>query len=129
MSSRISIVAALLAFIIGLMAIIADGRVLLLSQDPGYYVIDWLVKYNFIAGMVSALITAPFLRLNHRFARLMALATLISHAVVMLLLLLTYREVVAPDSLAAMTIRIMVWIIIALLLFAGARRNNTPSQI
>lgn len=46
-------IAALLALVIGLMAIFAGGRVLL-GILPDYYVIDWLPVYNFIMGAVSA---------------------------------------------------------------------------
>ena len=38
--------ASILAFAIGAMAIFAGGKVLL-GQDPGYYVIDWVPIYNF----------------------------------------------------------------------------------
>ena len=46
-------IAATLALVIGVMAIIAGGQVLFLGCDPGYYVIDWLVVYNFTVGVLS----------------------------------------------------------------------------
>lgn len=42
--------AAILALIIGGMAIFAGGKVLL-GNDPGYSVIDWLPIYNFGIGL------------------------------------------------------------------------------
>jgi len=50
-------IAAILALIIGAMAIFAGGQVLL-GKDPGYYVIDWLPVYNFILGVLSASVVA-----------------------------------------------------------------------
>jgi hypothetical protein len=127
MPSKLSKIAAGLSFIIGAMAVIAGGRVLL-GHDPGYYVIDWLLVYNFIAGLVSATLTATLLLLNHHLGRPLALATLGLHSIVLLLLMVAYREVVAPDSMVAMTVRITVWIIISTLLMAHALRQKMPAR-
>ena len=115
-------VAAVLALVIGSMAIIAGGQVLFLGRDPGYYVIDWLVVYNFSVGVLSVG-AAAWIWLRSRRARGVAVIVLVAHATVMLTLLAAYRAVVAPDSLVAMTIRLSVWAIIAWLLF-GLRRVN-----
>jgi hypothetical protein len=127
MLSKFSKIAASLSFIIGAMAVIAGGRVLL-GHVPGYYVIDWLLVYNFIAGLVSATLTAPLLWLNHRLASPLAVVTLSLHSIVLLLLLVGYREVVASDSLVAMTLRVTVWIMICTLLMAHARRQIMPAR-
>ena len=108
-------IAAALALIIGAMAVFAGGRVLL-GTDPGYYVIDWLPVYNFAVGLVTLAVTAALIWRNGRYARPAAIATFAAHALVMLSLLVAYRDVVAPDSLVAMTIRIVVWLIILVLL-------------
>lgn len=110
-------IAAVLAFIIGGMAIFAGGQVLL-GKVPDYYVIDWLPVYNFAVGALSSAVTATLIWTSHRLAWPAALATFGAHAVVMLVLLTAYRPVVAPDSLIAMTIRLTVWsVILALLLY------------
>ena len=49
MNSKLSKVAAILAWIIGVMSVIAGGKVLL-GAPPDYYVVDWLPIYNFIVG-------------------------------------------------------------------------------
>jgi hypothetical protein len=109
--------AAVLAFIIGAMAVFAGGRVVLLGILPDYYVIDWLPVYNFIMGLVTVGITAVLIWRNGRYARPAAVATFATHALVMLILLAAYRDVVALDSLAAMTVRLVAWaVILALLL-------------
>ncbi len=123
MHARLSKLAALLAFGIGAMAITAGGKVLL-GQPPGYYVIDWLPVYNFSVGVISAGVTAVLIWRNHRFALPAALATLAGHSVVMAVLLTAYRSVVAADSLVAMTLRIGVWAVVAVLLLVQARGDK-----
>jgi hypothetical protein len=127
MRSKLSRIGAVLAFMIGIMAVVAGGRVLL-GQEAGYYVIAWLPVYNFIAGLVSATLTPALLWRNHRLALPLSLATLALHTSVMLVLLGAYRGVVAPDSLVAMTLRITVWVIISALLFiqAGSKGKAVP---
>lgn len=120
---RITIAAAL-ALIIGGLAIVAGGQVLFLGRDPGYYVIDWLVLYNFAVGVLSVG-AAAWIWLRGWRARAVAAIVLGAHATVMLTLLGAYRPVVAPDSLVAMTIRLSVWVIIAGLLFS--LRHDTLS--
>lgn len=103
--------ASVLALAIGAMAIFAGGKVLL-GVDPGYYVIDWVPVYNFSMGIISVFLTAALLWKNHRFALAAAGATLSVHSIVMILLQTVYRSLVAAESIQAMTIRIVVWVII-----------------
>lgn len=117
-------IASILAVILGAMAVVAGGRVLL-GNDPGYYVIDWLPLYNYTMGCLTVLITAILIYSNHRLAMPAALSTFSLHALVMLILQTAYRGVVAPDSLQAMTIRLVVWAIILGLMFAQARKDKT----
>lgn len=119
-------IAAVLAFIIGAMAIFAGGKVLL-GILPDYYVISWLPSYNFALGVLSAFLASVVIWKNHPFALPFAMAIFSSHAVVMLILQTAYRHVVAPDSLVAMTARLATWLaILALLTYnrlAQARRH------
>lgn len=57
MKSIFNKIAAVLAFIIGAMAVFAGVQVLL-GNDPGYYVINWLPIYNYTAGILTVFITA-----------------------------------------------------------------------
>ncbi|HSN74581.1 MAG TPA: hypothetical protein VL334_05735 [Anaerolineae bacterium] len=120
MKRPLSKVAAVLAFIIGAMAIFAGGQVLL-GQDPGYYVIDWLPIYNFVMGALTVLVVAPLIWRGSKWALPAALATLAAHSLVMVVLRTAYSDVVAPDSLRAMTIRIVAWVLILALMFVQAR--------
>jgi uncharacterized membrane protein YdcZ (DUF606 family) len=122
-------IAAVLAFAIGAMAIFAGIRVLL-GSDPGYYVINWLPVYNYTAGILTVFITAVLIWTNHRLALIAAILTISAHAVVMAILLTVYRNVVAPDSTQAMTIRLVVWMVILGLMVAAWRtRKRQPSNL
>jgi cell shape-determining protein MreD len=124
MARKLYRIAAVLSLVIGLMAVIAGGQVLM-GKVMDYYVIDWLPVYNFSLGLFSALVMSVLLWRQSAKALSLALGTLGVHAGVMIVLLTAYRSVVAPDSLAAMTIRITVWVII-LALLAYARRQGRP---
>ncbi len=127
MKRPLSKVAAVLAFIIGAMALFAGGQVLL-GRDPGYYVIDWLPIYNFVMGALTVLVVAPLIWRGSRWALLAALATFAAHSLVMVVLRSAYSDVVAPDSLRAMTVRMVAWLLILALLLVQARRSRpTPA--
>ncbi len=115
--------AAVLAFVIGLMAVVAGGQVLL-GKAPDYYVIDWLPIYNFVAGLLTVFVTAVLIWRESPYALPAAFATFGAHAVVMLVLLTAYRDVVAADSIRAMTIRLLVWLVILALMFVHARKHK-----
>ena len=121
MKSKNTKIAALLAFIIGAMAIFAGGQVLL-GKIQDYYVIDWLPIYNFAIGVISVFFTPVVLWKNCKHALPIAIITFGLHAAVMVILQTAYREVVAPDSIVAMTVRLTVWSIILVLLFVDKRK-------
>lgn len=120
-------IAAILALIIGAMAIFAGGRVLL-GMLPDYYVIDWLPVYNFTVGVVTVFVTAVFLWKGHRLAGHAAVVTFLGHALVMTILLVFYQAVVAPDSITAMSVRLMVWATILSLLFVPSMLPRRRAQ-
>ena len=123
MKNNLQKIAAVLAFIIGAMATFAGAQALL-GIDPGYYVINWLLLYNYTAGILTVFITAFLIWTHSRFAMPAALGTFGLHALVMLILQTAYRDVVAPDSIRAMTIRLIVWGIILGLMFLQQRKNQ-----
>ena len=127
MNSTYRKIAAVLAFIIGAMAIFAGGQVLL-GKIMDYYVIDWLPIYNLIAGLVSAFITAILIWKNSKYALPVAIGTFAVHGTVMLVLQTAYRDLVAPDSIKAMTVRLVVWLIILTLMIVQARKNKKASN-
>ncbi|MCB9010171.1 MAG: hypothetical protein H6656_22835 [Ardenticatenaceae bacterium] len=121
---KLSKAAAIIAWIIGGMAVFAGGRVLL-GTLPNYYVIDWLPIYNFIVGLVTVLVTAVLIWRNSRYALPVAVTTFTAHGLVLLVLLTAFRNVVARDSLVAMTVRSVTWTIILALMFGTANRAKS----
>jgi hypothetical protein len=122
MNVTLNKVASLLAFVIGAMAIFAGGQVLI-GKDPGYYVIDWLPLYNYTIGILTVCITALLIWRNNKLALPAAIATFGIHAVIMLILQTAYHEVVAMDSVVAMTLRLATWFVILTLMFLQLRKN------
>jgi hypothetical protein len=116
-------IAAVLAFVIGIMAIFAGGQVLL-GILPDYYVIDWLPIYNFVIGIASAFFTAIVIWKNNRLALPASITTFGLHTIVMLVVQTVYHDVVAPDSIRAMTVRLIIWTIILILMIVQQRKNK-----
>lgn len=121
MNSKLSKAAAILAWIIGAMAIVAGGLVQL-GTRPDYYVIEWLPIYNFIVGVVTVLVTAVLIWRNSRYALPAAIMTLAANVLGLLVLLTAFQDVVARASLAAMMVRIVVWLIILALMVAARKK-------
>lgn len=127
MNTTLNKIAAILAFVIGAMAVFAGAKVLL-GNDPGYYVINWLPVYNYTVGILTVFVTAALIWVRHRLAVPVAIATFGVHMLVMLVLQIAYRDVVAIDSVLAMTIRLIAWAIILTLMFFQTRKNRTVTQ-
>ena len=115
-------IAAAIAFIIGAMAIFAGGQVIL-GKVMDYYVIDWLPTYNIIAGIISSLLIAFLIWKDSKYAMPLAIGALVSHGAVMLILQVAYSDVVASDSIKAMTVRIVVWVIVLSLMLVQKRKD------
>ena len=123
MNTTLNKIASVLAFIIGGMAIFAGGKVLL-GNDPGYYVINWLPLYNYTIGILTVFLTAILIWRNSGIAMPAAVSTFSVHALVMLILLTAYRGIVSAHSLEDMTVRIVAWLIILTLMFFQSRKNK-----
>lgn len=127
MNTTFNKIASILAFVIGGMAIFAGGKVLL-GNDPGYYVINWLPLYNYTIGILTIFITAILIWNNNRFAMPAAVGTFGLHAIVMLILQTAYSGIVAPDSIRAMLVRLVAWLIILALMFFQGRKSKTATK-
>lgn len=115
MNTILSKTASILALVIGAMGIYAGGQVLL-GSTPGYNVIPWLPVYNFSVGVITFFFITILIWKNNRFAITAAVSTLAVHSIVLVILQTGYSSFVAPDSLRAMIIRIVVWMVILALL-------------
>lgn len=128
MKSIFTKIAAFLALIVGGMAVFAGIQVLL-GNDPGYYVINWVPVYNYTAGILTVSITAILIWRRSTLAWFAAIATFGVHTLVMIILQTTYRDVVAVDSTRAMTIRMVAWAIIIGLMYAQVRKDKTARRL
>jgi hypothetical protein len=120
MNTTLNKIASILAFLIGTMAIFAGAKPLL-GNNPGYYVINWLPLYNYTIGVLTVFVTAILIWANSKIAMPAAIATFSVNVAVILILQTAYRGIVAPDSIQAMTIRVIVWAVILGLMFFQAR--------
>ncbi len=121
---KLNKIAAILAFIIGAMAIFAGGQVIFLGKQMNYYVINWLPYYNFTMGLITFFLTALLIWKHSRYAMPAALLTFFAHGTIMVILLTAYRDVVAPDSIRAMSIRLVTWVIILALMYLQSRKKQ-----
>ena len=108
------VLAAAIAGLFGVATLFAGGRVLL-GSDPGYVVFQPLLIYNTIMGVayLAAGITIWRSLILGKYA---AGAIFSLNTLVLLGIILVYRSggAVAMDSLGAMTLRTVVWLVLFL---------------
>ena len=121
MNMSLNQVASVLAFLVGIMSIVAGGKAMQ-GWNPGYSVLTWLPVHNFVMGIL-ALIPAVLIWINHRYAMITSIATFGIHAIVLLILFIAFRNTVAYQSLAAMIFRLVVWIAILALMYFQTRKG------
>jgi len=109
-------IVAAVAVLFGVATLFAGGRVLL-GSDPGYEVFRPLLVYNTAMG-VAYLATGVTVWHSVKAGRNAAGAIFLLNLLVLVGILVLYRggEAVAVDSLRAMTLRTVVWLV----LFLGA---------
>lgn len=103
---------ALIAMLFGVLTLFAGGRVLS-GSDPGYVVFRPLLLYNFLMGF--AYIGVGVLAWRQLAAgRLGAGIIFVLNAVVLAAIVYLYQtgSAVAVDSLRAMTLRTVVWLVL-----------------
>jgi uncharacterized membrane-anchored protein len=108
--------AAILAFILGLLSIKEGGSVLLGLTTKAYTILPWLVWYNVVLGFVSV-VAGIGLWMKRAWGMTFA-ATIVSlHGLVLMILIIlfAFREAVAVTSIMAMTFRTLVWVGIIML--------------
>jgi hypothetical protein len=123
MNRSLDKIAALLALVIGAMGVLAGGQVLL-GWLPGWNVLSWLPIFNFVVGIVTILLVAPLIWRGSRYALTAALVTFGANAAILVILLTIFRSAVATESLGAMSIRLVVWLVILGFMVLQLRRNQ-----
>ncbi|MBE2239670.1 MAG: hypothetical protein IAE81_17930 [Caldilineaceae bacterium] len=129
MNKLLDRIAAALALLVGVLGVFAGGQVLL-GRPPGWNVVGWLPVFNFAVGVLAMLIVAPLIWRGSRYALPVVLLTFGANGGAVLVLLLAFRDVVARESLVAMTMRLTIWAVILLLMFLQLRRDRPgPAKI
>ncbi len=109
--------AAIPAFLLGLLSIVEGGSVLLGLSTKAYIILPWLVWYNVILGFVSV-IAGTGLWMMRAWGLTFAAAIVSLHGLVLMILIIlfSFGEAVALHSIMAMLIRTLVWVGILMLL-------------
>ena len=115
---------ALVAVLFGLATIIAGTRVLL-GSDPGYIVFRPLLIYNTAMGIVYVSVGVIAWR-NLKLGMYLAAAIFVLNLVVLASIYFLYIEgsSIAVDSLRAMSLRTVVWLVLFSGLWWLCRRNK-----
>ncbi|MEO8519869.1 MAG: hypothetical protein ABI603_00820 [Acidobacteriota bacterium] len=110
----VQILAAAVAGLFGVATLFAGGRVLL-GSDPGYVVFRPLLLYNTTMGVAYLAGGVTIWRSVSR-GRYAAGAIFLLNVLVLLGIILIYRSggAIAVDSLRAMTLRTVVWLVLFL---------------
>lgn len=106
-------IASVLALLIGGMTIIAGSKVLLGIDTKNYVVLNWLVLYNVVVGIISIMVSYLIWK-NTAVAKITIKLILAAHTIIAVYLFF-FSETVANESIGAMTFRVSIWIVIYLL--------------
>ena len=122
----VQILAAAVAVLFGVATLFAGGRVLL-GSDPGYEVFRPLLIYNTAMG-VAYLAAGITVWRSVNAGRYAAGAIFLLNLLVLVGILVVYRSggAVAVDSLRAMTLRTVVWLVL-LMAVAWLGRSRTAA--
>jgi len=106
-------IAAFIALFIGAMSIFAGTKVLLGLETKTYTILVWLLVYNVLFGVISALVS--FLILKNKPQSKTAIYLILASHTIVFLYLKFISETAAAESIKAMLFRISIWIIIVIL--------------
>jgi len=120
------IIATILASLIGILSVISGSMVLLGLRSVDYRVLDWLVVYNVVLGIISIMVAYQIGK-QHGKWKLIIITILLLHLLV-LGYLYFFNESVAVESIKAMTFRVGIWGVI-LLLTLGKIPKTTHNNV
>lgn len=125
----IKVALILVAALFGLLTIFAGARVLL-GSDPGYIVFRPLLIFNTVMGIVY-LVAAIIAWRNLKQGMYMAAAIFVLNLIVLLTIYFLYTKgnTVAVDSLRAMSLRTIVWLVLFIGLgWISSRKINSAIE-
>lgn len=123
MYRKILRITAIATILIGLLALIAGTRTLMGLFDPGYDTFNLLVIYNVFMGIVS-LIAGYYIWKSYIVAQKISAAILAGHIIVLVLLLTLFNDIIATQSIQAMTFRVVVWSAIFITIYKVFKLKN-----
>jgi hypothetical protein len=109
------IIATILAILIGILSVISGSMVLMGLRTVDYRILDWLVVYNVLLGIISILVAYQIGK-QHSRSKLMIMTILSLHLLV-LVYLFFFNDSVALESIKAMAFRVGIWAAILVLIF------------
>ena len=117
-------IAAGIAVIFSLLTIVAGSQVLLGMTQPAYIVLTPLLIYNVFMGFVGVMTGVAFW-MNHKKAVILIKIVAGAHLVVLLTIVVIYfaTVAVARQSIQAMSLRVVIWTIIALVAWKTNKVN------
>ncbi len=124
MTNTATKITATFAALSGLLTIVAGTRAISGSFDPGYATFPTLIIYNLALG-AAAIAAGVLIWERHRGALFTSGVIATSHIIVLLLLLTVFRDIIASQSINAMTFRVGLWLIISFLFF----KYKSPRQL
>jgi hypothetical protein len=75
-------------------------------------------------GVLTAFVTVPLIWINSKVTLPVAITTFILHALVMFILQVAYADVVARESVVAMSIRLGTWFVILALTIIKMKKQK-----
>lgn len=120
-------IAAVVACVFGIATIMAGTRVLT-GADPGYLVFRPLLIYNTVMGVVYVA-AGVVTWLSARWGRSAAAAVFFLNLLVLVAIIALYRsgDAVAVDSVRAMVVRTVVWLLLYLSLVWVSRKRSATT--
>ena len=121
-------VAAVVAIVIGGMAIVAGTKVLMGFSVPDYEFFNSLVIYNVVMGLIS-LFTGYLIWKNFEWA--LPLSALITgfHIIVLALLLTAFSDIISSHSINAMLFRSVIWSVILFVMWMGESKRKRSEAL
>lgn len=120
--------AASVAVAFGALTLLAGGRILLGVGEAGYAVLRPVLVFNTLMG-AAYVVTGLALWRDAWWARMAAIAIATANLGVLLLLALRIagNGVVAGETMAAMTLRALVWLVLAAIVTATSHGRGAPT--
>ncbi|RKY94349.1 MAG: hypothetical protein DRQ13_08365 [Ignavibacteriae bacterium] len=121
-------VAAVVAILIGGMAIVAGTKILTGFSIPEYEFFNSLVIYNVVMGLIS-LFAGYLIWKNFEWA--LPLSALITglHIIVLALLLTAFSDIISSHSINAMLFRSGIWLVILFIMWISESKRKRSEAL